>query len=79
MKIYHLIHYSACKSFWINVSQNNKRRISKVDHQRLSNFVKKKKRMVPVEIKVGNFLHTAEFEDFCDTETVVYENLMFYT
>ena len=35
--------------------------------------------MTPVEIKVGNFLHTAEFEDFCDTETVVSENLMFYT
>ena len=24
----------------------------------------KKKKVAPVEIKVGNFLHTAEFEDF---------------
>ena len=35
--------------------------------------------MAPVEIKVGNFLHTAEFEDFCDMETVVFENLIFDT
>ena len=50
----------------------------------------KKKKVAPVEIKVGNFLHTAEFEDFFifilfffedffNMETVVYENLIFYT
>lgn len=27
-------------------------------------LLKKKKKVAPVEIKVGNFLHTAEFEDF---------------
>lgn len=33
--------------------------------------------MSPVEIKVENFLHIAEFEDLWDMEIGVYKNLKF--
>lgn len=39
--------------------------------------LKKKKKMSPVEIKVENFLHIAEFEDLWDMEIGVYKNLKF--